>query len=171
MDARRLRRAPVAMPDADRQAANFQRVREAHQTELAEDYVELIADLIDATGEARAADIARRLGVAHPTVVKTIARLHRDGLVEQQPYRAIFLTETGRAMAERSRARHDLVVRFLMAIGVGEETAQRDAEGIEHHVSQETLAAFERVIDARPDTLRNDPERQPAHGPIPPVIG
>jgi DtxR family manganese transport transcriptional regulator len=87
------------MPDADRQAANFQRVREARQTELAEDYVELIADLIDTTGEARATDIARRLGVAHSTVVKTITRLQRDGLVTSQPYRAVFLTEAGRALA------------------------------------------------------------------------
>ena len=88
-----LRRSPDEMPDAARQAENFQRVREAHQVELAEDYVELIADLIVSSGEARAADIARRLGVAHPTVVKTINRLQRDGLVESQPYRSIFLTE------------------------------------------------------------------------------
>ncbi|MFP5512371.1 MAG: manganese-binding transcriptional regulator MntR [Alphaproteobacteria bacterium] len=146
MNAERARRRPVAMPDADRQAANFQRVREAHQTEVAEDYVELIADLIDTTGEARATDIARRLGVAHPTVVKTIARLRRDGLVETQPYRSIFLTKAGRAMAEQSRRRHEVVFGFLKAIGVSEETAQRDAEGIEHHVSEETLMAFERVI-------------------------
>lgn len=134
------------MPDADRQAANFQRVREAHQTELAEDYVELIADLIDTTGEARAADIARRLGVAHPTVVKTIGRLQRDGLVASLPYRSIFLTETGRKMAERCKRRHEVVVNFLKALGVTEETAERDAEGVEHHISEETLAAFERVI-------------------------
>ncbi|WP_282187694.1 manganese-binding transcriptional regulator MntR [Azospirillum sp. TSO22-1] len=146
MNAERTRRVLVSLPDADRQAANFQRVREAHQTEVAEDYVELIADLIDTAGEARAADIARRLGVAHPTVVKTIARLQRDGLVESQPYRSIFLTEAGRAMAERSRQRHAIVVGFLKAIGVSAETAERDAEGVEHHVSDETLAAFERII-------------------------
>ena len=149
MVSERVRRRAVAMPDAERQAANFQRVREAHQTEVAEDYVELIADLIDTTGEARAADIARRLGVAHPTVVKTIARLRREGLVETLPYRSIFLTEAGRAMAEQSRRRHKVVVGFLKAIGVSEETAQRDAEGIEHHVSEETLAAFERMIAAK----------------------
>ncbi|WP_448190295.1 manganese-binding transcriptional regulator MntR [Azospirillum sp. sgz301742] len=149
MNAERVRRMPVSLPDADRQAANFQRVREAHQTEVAEDYVELIADLIDTTGEARAADIARRLGVAHPTVVKTIARLQRDGLVDTLPYRSIFLTETGRTMAERSRRRHAIVVGFLKAIGVSDETAERDAEGIEHHVSDETLAAFERMMTAR----------------------
>jgi DtxR family manganese transport transcriptional regulator len=140
---------PDEMPDADRQAANFQRVREAHQTELAEDYVELIADLIDTTGEARAADVARRLGVAHPTVVKAISRLQRDGLVESLPYRSIFLTETGRAMAERCKRRHEIVVGFLRAIGIDEETAERDAEGIEHHVSEVTLAAFERVIRSK----------------------
>lgn len=138
------------MPDVDRQAANFQRVREAHQVELAEDYVELIADLIDATGEARAADIARRLGVSQPTVVKTIGRLQRDGLVESLPYRSIFLTDTGRMMAERCKRRHEIVVGFLRTIGVDEETAERDAEGIEHHVSEMTLAAFERLIQSKP---------------------
>jgi DtxR family transcriptional regulator, manganese transport regulator len=136
------------MPDADQQAANFQQVREAHQTEVAEDYVELIADLIEITGEARATDIARRLGVTHPTVVKTIARLQRDGLVASQPYRSIFLTTTGRAMAERCKRRHAVVVNFLRVIGVSAETAERDAEGVEHHISEETLAAFERVIQS-----------------------
>lgn len=146
MTGRNASRVPEEMPDADRQAANFQRVREAHQTELAEDYVELIADLIDTTGEARAADIARRLGVAHPTVVKTIGRLQRDGLVASLPYRSIFLTETGRKMAERCKRRHEVVVNFLKALGVTEETAERDAEGVEHHISEETLRAFERFI-------------------------
>lgn len=138
------------LPDADRQAANFQRVRDAHQAELAEDYVELIADLNETMGEARAVDIAQRLGVAHPTVVKTIARLRREGLVQSEPYRAVFLTEKGRELAARARHRHEVVVGFLRAIGISEETAQRDAEGIEHHVSQETLAAFELVIQAKP---------------------
>jgi DtxR family transcriptional regulator, manganese transport regulator len=149
VDRKRAHKGPKDMPDADRQAANFQRVRQAHQTELAEDYVELIADLIDTAGEARATDIARRLGVAHSTVVKTITRLQRDGLVTSQRYRAVFLTETGRALAERSRQRHAVVVGFLKAIGVSAETAERDAEGIEHHFSDETLTAFERVIQSR----------------------
>jgi DtxR family manganese transport transcriptional regulator len=125
-------------------------VREAHQVEVAEDYVELVADLIAATGEARAVDIARRLGVSHPTVVKAIGRLQRDGLVESLPYRSIFLTEAGRVMAERCKQRHQTVLDFLKALGVDEETAERDAEGIEHHVSDETLKAFERFIRSNP---------------------
>lgn len=128
-------------------AENFRKTRQARKTEVAEDYVELIADLIDSTGEARAVDIARRLGVSQATVANTVRRLQRDGLATTQPYRAIFLTDEGRRLAEWSRRRHDLVLRFLLAIGVSEQTANADAEGIEHHVSAETLAAFERIIE------------------------
>lgn len=135
-------------PAPDQQVANFRQTRRARKTEIAEDYVELIAELIDETGEARAVDIARRLGVSHATVIKTVGRLQRDGLVLSKPYRAIFLTDEGRRLADWSRRRHDVVVRFLMTIGVSRENAHADAEGIEHHVSEETLTAFERLIQA-----------------------
>lgn len=137
---------PVLMA-ADEQAGHHRQTRLARQTEVAEDYVELIADLIDISGEARAVDIARRLGVTQASVAKMVARLQESGLVTTQPYRAIFLTEEGRRIAEASRRRHQLVVAFLLSIGVSEETARADAEGIEHHVSTETLAAFERLLD------------------------
>ena len=75
----------ATLREATRQAVDFERVREAHQREIAEDYVELVADLIEARGEARAVDLAERLGVTHATVNKTIQRLIRDGLVESQP--------------------------------------------------------------------------------------
>ncbi len=127
------------------QAAGFGRTRDAHRAEIAEDYVELIADLIDATGEARAVDLAHRLGVTPATVNNTISRLQREGLVRSEPYRAIFLTDDGRALALSCRRRHRIVIDFLHAIGVGEATARQDAEGIEHHVSEETLAALEQV--------------------------
>ena len=133
--------------DAQRQAERFQRVRDAHQTEVAEDYVELIADLIDQTGEARVVDLASRLGVTNATVNNTIQRLQRDGLVTSKPYRSIFLTDEGRELADASRARHQLVRNFLIALGVDEDTADADAEGIEHHVSDATLAAFQTHLD------------------------
>ena len=120
----------------ERQARRFQRVREAHQTEIAEDYVELIAELIDQTGEARVVDLAERLGVTNATVNNTIQRLHRDNLVTTERYRSIFLTENGRRLAEDSRQRHNLVRDFLIALGVEANIANADAEGIEHHVSQ-----------------------------------
>jgi DtxR family transcriptional regulator, manganese transport regulator len=132
--------------EASRKAANFRRVREAHQTEVAEDYVELIADLIDQTGEARVVDLASRLGVTNATVNGTIQRLVRDGLVTSEPYRSIFLTGDGVKLATAARERHETVRDFLIALGVDEKTADADAEGIEHHVSKSTLAAFRKFL-------------------------
>lgn len=128
-----------------RRAAAFRRMREAHRTEMAEDYVELISDLILTHGEARLADLSIYIGVTSGTAAKVVQRLQRDGLVESRPYRSIFLTPEGEAMAEMSRRRHKIVEEFLRALGVDELTAEADAEGIEHHVSKETLAAFERI--------------------------
>ena len=125
----------------------FRHARAARRVALVEDYVELIADLIDSRGEARQVDIARRLGVAQPTVAKMLRRLCEDGFVVQRPYRGVFLTEPGRTLAEASRSRHRIVEGFLRALGVSAETARIDAEGIEHHVSQETLAAFRRFTE------------------------
>ena len=135
------------MPAPDEQARQHASVRHAHETELVEDYVELIADLIDSRGEARAIDLARRLGVGQATVSKMLRRLVERGLVLREPYRAILLTDAGRALAERSRQRHALVLDFLLALGVPEESARRDAEGIEHHVSDATLEAMRRYLD------------------------
>jgi DtxR family manganese transport transcriptional regulator len=123
-------------------SAAFRRVRADHHTELAEDYVELIADLIDERGEARGTDIAMRLGVANATVVKTLKRLQDGGLVTQEPYRSIFLTPEGWRLADDGRRKHRIVEGFLLAIGVGPETARIDSEGIEHHCSEETLKAM-----------------------------
>jgi DtxR family manganese transport transcriptional regulator len=130
------------------------RTREEHSQETAQDYAELIAELIAETGEARAIDLARRLGVTHVTVVRTIQRLQRDGFVTSQPYRAIFLTDRGRKLADESRRRHQIVVNFLESLGVPETIVQSDAEGIEHHVSVETLAAFQRHLKASSSTKR-----------------
>ncbi len=130
----------------DRQASHFRRARQARETEIIEDYVELVADLIDEQGEARSVDVAKRLGVTGATVNKMVARLKQMGLVTTEPYRSIFLTDEGRQMAEASRARHHIVVQFLCAVGVDEATAWADAEGMEHRCSPETLAAFEKFV-------------------------
>ncbi len=127
-------------------ALRFSQARSARSAAMLEDYTELIADLIREHGEARTADIARRLGVTHPTATKAIGRLKREGLAVSRPYRGVFLTEEGSAMAERVRARHRLVVELLVAVGVPLEAAETDAEGIEHYVSETTLGAFERFL-------------------------
>jgi len=134
-------------PDIANSAARFDRIRRAHQSEVAEDYVEMISDLIAETGEARTVDLAARFGVTSPTVNAIIRRLQREDLVETRPYRSIFLTEAGRALAEASRERHRIVRDFLVTIGVPLAIAEEDAEGVEHHVSEETLAVFARITE------------------------
>lgn len=126
------------------QAESLQQTRREHASETAEDYVEAIADLTAEQGEARVVDLARRLGVTHVTVNRTLARLQREGYVSVQPYRAIFLTARGRTLAAECQYRHGIVVAFLISLGIPEKTAEIDAEGIEHHVSPATLAAFAR---------------------------
>jgi DtxR family manganese transport transcriptional regulator len=138
-----------ALPAEPTQASRFGKARTAQSGALIEDYVELISDLIGSGGEARPTDIARRLGVSHPTAIKTIARLKREGLAIAKPYRGVFLTETGEHLAERVRARHRVVVNLLLAVGVPAEAAEQDAEGLEHHVSDATLAAFGRFLRER----------------------
>lgn len=141
--------APGQMPAEPTQAERFGKARSAQSSALTEDYVELIADLLATGGEARLVDIARRLGVSHPTAVKSIRRLKREGLATARPYRGVFLTETGHEMAERVRARHRIVVELLLAVGVPPDAAEADAEGLEHHVSQATLDAFSRFLTSR----------------------
>jgi DtxR family manganese transport transcriptional regulator len=133
-----VRRAPIR--------GNAERRRNDHSQELAQDYVEMIADLIAKNGEARLVDLARGLGVTHVTAGQTLRRLQSRGLVTTQPYRSIFLTSAGRSLARESRERHDIVARFLIALGVPPGVAESDAEGIEHHVSPETLAAFDKYL-------------------------
>lgn len=132
---------PEARPVTQRAEA-FQSVRDARRLELAEDYVELVAELIESIGEARPVDIAARLGVTAPTVAKALDRLTRDGLVTRARYRSVFLTEAGVALAAICRERHEVVVRFLVRLGLDPATAEKDAEGIEHHVSPATLELF-----------------------------
>lgn len=137
---------PAPLVDADTHAEGFRQTRESLRNALAEDYLELIDDLIEDGSEARQVDIAARMGVAQPTVAKMLARLAAEGLVTRKPYRGVFLTDAGKRAAQECRARHQTVETFLRVLGVSPETARIDAEGIEHHVSAETLAIFERVI-------------------------
>ena len=131
------------------QSESFRQTRAAHRLELMEDYVELIDDLIAAQGHAKQVDIAERLGVAQPTVAKMLKRLSEEGLVVRKQPNGVALTGKGRTLAASTRERHHVVVAFLLSLGVSEETARKDAEGIEHHVSGETLAALRQLAKQR----------------------
>ncbi len=129
-------------PAPPERAASFRKTRKDNASETAQDYVEAVGELLEHEGEARPTDLARMFGVSHVTVVRTVARLQRDGLLTAKPYRSIFLTPQGAALAAECRERHELVVAFLLALGVPPAAAESDAEGMEHHLGAETIAAF-----------------------------
>ena len=122
---------------------SFKKVRDAHKTENTEDYLEIIADLLNTKGEARIVDIANKLDIAQATANKTIQRLQNQGFVKKEPYRSIFLTLKGQEVASVSKKRHIIVLTFLKNLGLDAITAEADAEGIEHHVSNKTLKKME----------------------------
>lgn len=134
----------------------FAGTRSAHRAELAEDYCEAIAGLMRNHGEARVRDLANMMGVSHVTVSRTLARLRRDGLVAGRQTRNISLSDDGRRLAEASEARHAVVRNFLISLGVPTPQAETDAEGIEHHVSAETLAAMLRFSQGQRDPVISD---------------
>ncbi len=137
---------------------SFAKVRADHSTETAEDYVEGISDIIHRQGECRVKDLATHMGVSHVTVVRTITRLAKEGLVMSEPYRPIRLTGEGEQLAAHSRQRHEIVLSFLLALGVRSLEAARDAEGMEHHVSPNTLERMKAFIAERGER----PKRSPA---------
>lgn len=139
----------MPLPNVEEHVEGFRQVREAHRRELIDDYVELISDLIHEAGEVRQVDMAARLGVSQPTVAKMLKRLAAAGLIEQIPWRGVFLTPEGERLAQQSRERHRIVENFFLALGVSPETARIDAEGVEHHVSEETLALFRKFSAER----------------------
>ena len=126
----------------------YARTRNDHSSEIAEDYVEAIDELIAESGECRLVELARRFQVSHVTANRTIARLKRDGLVESQPYGPIHLSSNGKVLAVESKRRHEIVFGFLLAIGVPKNIAEIDSEGIEHHVSSQTLIAMKRLSES-----------------------
>ena len=134
-------------PAREHRSIPHRRTRDHHANETAEDYVEAVFDLIEEKGECRVLDLARHFDVSHVTVSRIVTRLAAENLLETAPYKPICLTPTGLKLARRMRKRHEIVFRFLLSLGIDEQTARIDSEGIEHHVSERTLAAMKRRLD------------------------
>lgn len=132
-----------------------------------EDYVEVIYELILEKGYARIVDIGAHLHVSSPTVTKMIQRLHEEGLVVYERYRGVVLTEQGEGLARAVRHRHGVVTDFLRLLGLDDATAHRDAEGIEHHLGERTLARMAELVEfaaEEPDWWRKFAERRKRAG-------
>ena len=124
----------------------FSQTRSRHASETAEDYVEAVLDLIEEKGECRVLDLARFFNVSHVTVSRIVKRLNDQDLLLTQPYKPIELTEKGSKLAKKSKKRHEIVLAFLIKLGVDKVNAEIDSEGIEHHVSSNTLDAMRRFL-------------------------
>ena len=128
---------------------HFQESRRNNSTEMLEDYVEAILALTKKNGETRNSDLAKYFGVSQATVTKNLKRLNSNNLVKSQPYRSIFLTKAGLNLAKVSKKRHEIVYNFLIELGVSKKIAEQDSEGMEHHVSHETLMLMKKIIEKK----------------------
>lgn len=127
-------------------------IRDAHNAQKAdrstrmEDYLEVIYELIQQKGYATTVDISDYLNVSSPSVTKMLQRLNEGGHVNYEKYRGITLTDSGTSIAKNIHDRHSILAEFLVMIGVDQEIANRDAEGIEHHLHPETLKKLEEFV-------------------------
>jgi DtxR family transcriptional regulator, manganese transport regulator len=145
-------------------AASFTATRRQHLVERAEDYTELIADLIAEYGEARVGQIAKHLGISHVTALRTIQRLEKEGYVSTSPHQPVVLTHKGSRVAKFAKARHQLLVEFLCELGVSAKVAEIDVEGIEHHISTETLRCMKRHLRWYRETRGDDTKERAPRG-------
>ena len=129
-----------------RKENRFQATRRQHNTEAAEDYTELIADLIESHGEARTCTIANELGISHVTALRTLKRLQSEGYIQTAPHKPVTLTAQGKKMAKYSKERHEILLDFFSMIGVPKQAAEHDVEGVEHHISPATLSAIKKFM-------------------------
>ena len=146
------------MTSRSRSSEPHRRTRNDHKSETAEDYVEAISDILAGHGVCRLADLARQFAVSNVTSHRIVERLRNEGLISSEPYQPIVLTPQGQRLATQCRKRHETVYHFLLAIGIDDETAAIDAEGIEHHVSRKTLKRFKEMTAELRDAAAHNKE-------------
>lgn len=123
-------------------------------TQSIEDYLERIHELIELKGYARPVEIAAALGIRQPSVTRMMKRLHDLGYANYEKHRGLTLTAAGVRVAQQIRRRHETVAEFLRMLGVEERCLQEDTEGIEHHISPQTIRRLEAFVEF----LRANPE-------------
>ncbi|MFZ4763400.1 MAG: transcriptional regulator MntR [Roseimicrobium sp.] len=117
------------------------------QTRAGEDYLEQIHNLIESKGYARVVDIAQNLGISQASVTNMIQKLDAEGYLVYERYRGVTLTDAGRKVGQAIAKRHDVLTRLLQRFGLDEETVHRDVEGMEHHISRQTLQVLTLILE------------------------
>jgi len=149
------------MPNlAGKTSERLESIKTAHhfkpraRTPRMEDYLEVIYELIEHKGYATTGDISTYLNVSSPSVTKMVQRLRDTDYLVYERYKGISLTDKGMDVARGIRQRHGILTEFLVMLGVDEEAAHRDAEGIEHYLEPKTLERLERFVRI----IKNSPE-------------
>jgi Mn-dependent DtxR family transcriptional regulator len=124
-------------------------------TPTMEDYLECIYKLVELKGYARASDIAESLQVHPSSVTKMIQKLDKDNYLIYEKYRGLVLTPNGRKIGKRLLLRHQLLEQLLQIIGVQEKNIYSDVEGIEHHLSWDSVTCIEALVEF----FKRDPQR------------
>ena len=135
-------------------------------SQSAEDYLERIHELIESKGTAHVADIAQSLGVGKPSVTSMVQKLADEGYLNYEKYRSLPLTDSGRSIAKRIRDRHKVLAEFFTLLDLDDKTQARDIEGIEHHLSSETLDTFADLSEffrQNPKVLEQFKSKRPTH--------
>src|SRR6266478_2050834 len=125
---------------------NFMPDKPVARSSAVEDYLEQILDLINTKGYARVADIAQGLRISQASVTNMVQRLDAEGLLKYEKYRGLVLTTAGETLARNIMKRHQLLSDFLRMLGINEEVIYHDVEGMEHHISPQTLRAIEALL-------------------------
>ena len=147
-----------------KESKRLESIKAAHQLEKSnfstrmEDYLEIISELVELKGYATTLDISRYMHVSAPSVTKMLQRLDENGFLEYERYHGINLTKKGIQVAEGIRQKHGILLEFFEILGVGFETANQDAEGIEHHLNPKTIKQLRKFITflkSNPKILEN----------------
>ena len=111
-----------------------------------EDYLEVISELVELKGYATTLDISRYMNVSAPSVTKMLQRLDENGYLKYEKYHGINLTAKGNNVADAIRQKHGILLEFFEILGIEHETANQDAEGIEHHLNPKTIKQLRKFI-------------------------
>ena len=147
--------------NSDLDINRLESIRDAHigkkekeyRTDRMEDYLEVIYELVQQKGYTTTIDISQYLNVSSPSVTKMVKRLDETGYLKYEKYRGICLTRQGIDVAMSIHQRHSLLAEFLKMIGVDKDIANKDAEGIEHHLHPQTLKKLEEFVK----TIKKEP--------------
>ena len=122
------------------------KIKKVSSTTREEDYLEVIAELVELKGYATTLDISRFMNVSPPSVTKMLQKLDEKKYLEYEKYRGINLTNMGKQVADGIRRKHSTLLEFFEILGIGKEIANRDTEGLEHHLNDKTIRQLKKYI-------------------------